>query len=81
MIEVIMTETPSISQLKRQIHSLRSTYDGPELLNNGENITFSHSELAPTTEACCNSVVIEASLTTPGIDNCLVKKILVDTGA
>lgn len=81
VIEVITTEVPSLTQLKRQIHSLKTTFTVPEYFDNKETITFSRSELAPTSDVQLNPLVIKATLQLSGIDKCLVKRLLVDTGA
>lgn len=52
-----------------------------EYLGDKEMVTFSRSELAPTSELKSNPIVIEAIFHFPGHDKCLVKRLLVDFDA
>lgn len=75
-----MNELPSMTQLKRQVHMLKETcvtltYD-KELV-----ISFSTTELAPTSGQKWNPVILDVTFTSPTFDKFLVRRVLVDVWA
>lgn len=81
VIDVILNEFPSMSQLKRQIHLLKESYVAPKSLEKEDVISFTKAELAPTTGKKLNPVLLDVSMTHPNFQQFLVRRVLVDTRA
>lgn len=65
VIDVILNEAPSMSQMKLQIYLLKESYVTPKCLEKEDIISFTKAELAPTNDKKLNPVTLDISMTHP----------------